>query len=262
MVGLLHSKSPNKGLFMTLTEILQDIERRLDYKSATITGNATLKTSFINQINDKKYEIESSILNSQDEFDYDDSNHTDFPIVTTPLTVNRDYRITVAERVLKIKKLSVKYDGVNGVVAQPIDSSEVDTFDLDDANTDSYFSQASPRYDLKYGSIFLYPKATAAQVAAGGYIELEWTREGTQFATNGDDDAVEPGFDRPFHSLIAKKVALENLAIKKGNRSQTQISVLMKDIEKQEELLKQHFGHKQQDRRFAFGSTENLTNYT
>lgn len=246
---------------MTLTEILQDIERRLDYKSATITGNATLKTSFINQINDKKYEIETLILNSVDEFDYDDTNHTDFPIVTTPLATTRDYRITVAERVLKIKRMDIFWDATNSYRAYPIDSAEVD-IPLDDANTDSYFTTEKPYYDLKYGSWFLYPKATAAQVAAGGYAQIEWTREGTLFATNGDDDAVEPGFDRPFHSLISKKVALENLAIKKGNRSNTQIQVMMQDIAKQEEMLKQHFGNKQQDRRYRLSSIESLTDYT
>lgn len=248
---------------MTLTEILQDVERRLGYKSATITGNATLKTSFINQVNDKKYEIENLILNSQDEFDYDDSNHTDFPIVTTPLTVNRDYRITVTERVLKIKRMDVTYDGTNWYKATPIDSSEMDTFGLgNDTHVDTHFDITTPRYDLKYGSWFLYPKATAAQVTAGAQAQIEWTREGTQFNTDGTDDEVEPGYDRPFHSLIAKKVALENLAIKKGNRSNTHIQLLMDDIAKQEDALKKHFGNKQQDRRAVLASVINLDDYS
>lgn len=248
---------------MTLTEILQDIERRLDYKSGTITGNSTLKTSFINQVNDKKYEIETLILNSQDEFDYDDTNHTDFPIVTTPLTTDRDYRFTVSERVLKIKRLDVTYDGTNWYKAQPIDSNEIDIIGLgNDDKVDDYFDKTKPRYDVKYGSWFLYPRASADDVSAGATAQIEWTREGVLFATNGDDDAVEPGFDRPFHSLIAKKVALENLAIKKGNRSNTQITLLRDEILKQEDLLAKHFGHKQQDRRAALASVENLSNYT
>ena len=247
---------------MTLTEILQDIERRLNYKVGTITGNATLKISYINQVNDKKYEIETDILNSVDEFEYDDTNHTDFPIVTTPLTTKRDYRVTVTERVLKIRRMDVYYDGSTGVKAHPVDQAEMDTFAIDDANTDNNFAIDQPRYDLKYGSWFLYPKATAAQVAAGGYAEIEWTREGVQFATNGDDDAVEPGFDRPFHSLISKLVTVENLAFKKGNRTNTQITVLNNDIERQREMLKQHFGNKQEDRRLSLESTESLNDYS
>jgi hypothetical protein len=248
---------------MTLTEILQDIERRLDYKSGTITGNATLKTSFINQVNDKKYEIETLILNSQDEFDYDDSNHTDFPIVTTPLTTDRDYRLTVSERVLKIKRLDVSYDGVNYVKAIPIDSSEIEAIGLGNEElVDNYFSKESPRYDLKYGSWFLYPRATQAQVDAGAEAQIEWTREGVQFETDGTDDAVEPGFDRPFHSLLAKKVSLENIAIKKGNRANTHVSVLSADIAKQEDMLTKHYGHKQQDRKQAIASSVRLTDYS
>ena len=248
---------------MTLTEILQDIERRLGYKAGKITGNATQKTSFINQINDAKYEIETIILNSQDEFDYDDSNHTDFPIVTTPLTTSRDYRFTVAERVLKMKRLDVSYDGVTYNRATPIDSNEIDTFGLGNETTvDSHFSEDKPRYDVKYGSWFIYPRASQAQVDAGAEALLEWTREGTQFATNGDDDAVEPGFDRPFHSLISRKVSLENLDIKKGNRVVAQANRLERKIEKQEEMLKDHFGNKQQDRRLNLSSTEHMTDYT
>jgi hypothetical protein len=248
---------------MTLTEILQDIERRLDYKAGTITGTTALKTSFINQVNDKKYEVETLILNSADEFDYDDSNHTDFPIVTTPLTTSRDYRITVSERVLKIKRMDVTYDGVNYYKATPIDSAEMESFGLgNEDHVDQHFDKTAPRYDLKYGSWFIYPRASATDVASGAEALIEWTREGTQFETDGTDDAVEPGFDRPFHSLIPKKVALENLAIKKGNRSNTQINVMLADIAKQEDLLAKHYGHKQQDRRLSFGTVEKIEDYS
>lgn len=240
--------------------LLQDIERWCGMSDGHITGNTALKARFINDVNESKFYIESMIINSQDEFDYDDSNHTDFPIVTTPLTTSRDYRLNASERILKLKRLDVTYDGTNYYRATPIDSSEIQIGLGNDTHVDSNFSIQSPRYDVKYGSWFLYPKATQAQVDAGAQALIEWTREGVEFATDGTDDTVEPGFERAFHSLISKMVALEWLLINK-NKERTLIQKLEDKLQKQMDLFTIHIGNKQNDRNIAFGTAEYLTKY-
>ena len=101
------------------------------------------------------------ILDAQDETDYDDPRRTDFPIKTTPLTTNRDYAIPVSEKFLKLKSLSIAWDGVTSYRATPVEFSDsgignsISGDATQDAKIDGNYSRVNPAYDVKYNSIFI-----------------------------------------------------------------------------------------------------------
>lgn len=190
--------------------------------------------------------IVSMILESQDETDFDDARKTDYPIKTTPLVANqRDYSIPVSEAALKIKTVNISYDGVNYYQSRPIDDGEFTFGDGNNTTVDQYFIQGAPRHDVKYNSIFIYPMPTSST----GSIRIEWERNVTPFVV-GDytsvltDSTVIPGFDAPFHPMLADGAAYE-FAVK---RQLPQLTQLQQSVTDWETRLRQHYSRKELDR--------------
>lgn len=201
--------------------------------------------------------IVSMILDAQDEEDYDDQRRTDYPIKTILLTTNRDYPIPVSEKVLKIKSLSVAYDATNYYRANPIDSNEVSGISMAlpaaattaNTNLDARFSRTTPRYDVKFNSIFLYPMALSADVTAGGKMVVEWFRQPTEFST-GDltNSGTVPGFDDTFHAMLAYGPAFEYATAKQLPQLKA-IALTLSDFETR---LRTQYSSKQKDRVYQF----------
>ena len=201
------------------------------------------------------HKIATMILDSQDESDFDDPNHGDYPNLTFALvTAQRDYTIAVAEKVLKIKRLDVTYDGVNYYRAEPIDTGDMEGGLGNDTVTDSRFSKTSPRYDYSYGSLFLYPRASAADVTAGAQGIVEWQRQ-IKDITSSDisTGTMVPGIDDPWHAMLAYGAAFE-YALKHGHEKKDDFAAMLVDFEAR---LKSHYSRKQLDRRYQF-SAENI----
>lgn len=187
------------------------IQRCEDYTNigdGGISGDTTTLKKFTSHINETLYDVVVAIMRSQDEFDWDDSNYADYPIGTAALVANqRDYTLPASLNFLTIKRLDVTYDGTNWYRATPIDSSQFE-FGVGSADTeDSYFSRTEPRYDAKANGFWLYPRASASDVASGAQFRLEYTREFDEFVYT--DTTQEPGIDRPFHDLLAVGASLK-----------------------------------------------------
>jgi hypothetical protein len=201
--------------------------------------------------------IVGMILDSMDEADYDDGRRTDYPIKNIALTTNRDYQIPTTEKVLKLKNLTVCYDGVNEYRAFPIDSNEtqnnisgLSTNATAQATIDNRYSRTAPKYDYKWGSLFLYPRATAADVTAGGYMVAEWYRQPTEFTlANMTDTSVVPGFDDTFHAMLAYGPAYE-FCLSKG---MPQAKSLYAELQIYEQRLRKQYSVKQGDRKYQLG---------
>lgn len=195
------------------------------------------------------------ILDSQDETDWDDPRRTDYPIKTISLTTNRDYPIGVTEKMLKFKNLAVSYDGVTINRANPIDdSATANNIVAGVANTaanaqiDNMFSRVSPGYDIKYGSIFLYPAALSADVSAGAFMTAEWTRQPVEFVTaDVSDPTVIPGFDDTFHAMLAYGPAYEFASA----NQLPQLKVISVTLQDYEARLRRQYSAKQGDRRYT-----------
>lgn len=195
---------------MTIGEIATKA-RKLVGANTTSWSNSDLLVD----LNVSLQETADIIHDSQDESDFQDARETDnFPIITTPLTTNRNYNFTQNDRLLKWKTLHVSYDGVNYYRATPIDSSEISSLAPSDetaheAAIDGQFSKTAPRYDLKYNSLFLYPKADSTDVANGGEIMIECLKEINDFTLEElVTGTAIPGFDKPYHPILPYKMAL------------------------------------------------------
>ena len=205
------------------------------------------------------------IIGAEDEADFDDGrNTTTFPMKTTLLVANqRDYSIPVSEKMLKLKRCDVLWDGTNAYRASPIDSGEfiegrgTGSDSTAETTLDAKFSKTSPRYDIAYNSVFLYPRPNATDVANGGKIRFEWVRQVTEFTSSDlTTGTVVPGFDDPFHHLLAYGPAFE-FAQSKGL---PQTESLKREIAEITELMKKHYGWKQQDRDYQVNA--GIVNYS
>lgn len=219
---------------------------------ADTTSNGYPTATRLIDINSWQHIVHSMILDSQDESDFDDSSNTSFPIKYLAMIAGqRDYSIPYTDKIVELKRVDVSYDGVNFVRATPIDSGEIvdgmglSTSTTQETTTDGQFSTAQPRYDYKYGSIFIYPRATAAQVAAGATIKYEGSREMTEFTSEDySTGTAVPRIDSAFHPFYYLGPSYDycivnNLPQAKG------IKVRLDDLEAR---LRRQYGKKVKDR--------------
>lgn len=172
------------------------------------------------------------ILSSQDEWDYDDSNQTDYPILTASF-VNSQQPYTLPSGTLQIKRLEVSYDSSKWYKADPFDIGERDTL-ASDVNSLGDFTIVNPKYDVEAGSLFIYPIPTA-DVTIGLKI---WIARGPKEFTLSDltTGTLTPGFASLFHVMLAFGAATDYCMksdLKRGEVFAQQYAVLaekMKDF--------------------------------
>lgn len=231
---------------------LGDIATTARFKTNTDTTSYTDAQLLIN-INVWYQKAVSMILESMDESDFDDARRTNYPIQTTPLIASqRDYTLPVSEKVLKIKRVDITYNGTDYYKAEPIDTGEQDYGLGNDTNTDRNFIHELPRYDIRYNSIFIYPLPTQTDVDAGGKIRVEWERQIQEFTSSDytsvlTDSTVVPGFDDPFHGILSTGAAYEYAVAKQL----PQLAQLAPELADWEQRIKTHYGRKELDRRLT-----------
>jgi hypothetical protein len=206
-----------------------------------LTGAGTglyLPADRLINLNSWYHKVSTMILNSQDGWDFDDSNKSDFPILTADLKANQqDYALPV--NAYKIKRIEVSYDGVKWYKAEPFDIGErgKGTSTTDIAND---FTQSEPKYDIQGGSIILYPIPPADKEEC---LKIWIAREVTEFSsTDVTNGTLEPGFDEPFHRMISIGMSLD-WAVAKNLPVAGSLSALLTDYEAR---LRQFFGKKEE----------------
>lgn len=184
--------------------------------------------------------VHASILQSMDEVDFDDSNDTDYPVMTTNLVANQqDYPLKAGT--LSVKRAEITYDGTNWYKLSPFDVGETDLATNSTSITNN-FQTNQPFYDIEANSVFLYPVPT--QNVTNG-LKMWVNRNVTPFVTADLTGGTKtPGFDRNFHMILAKGVAYD-YALKQGNENRNQ---LKQDIAELMAGLRSHYGKKQDDR--------------
>lgn len=241
--------------------ILSDIQQKI-YTETNTDSTSYPNAKMLVDLNIWQSYITAMITDSQDESDFDDINHGDYPIVTTPLSVNRDYLIPQSEKVINIKTVNVSYDGVNWYRARPVDDGELNlSFPPSSATTanstlDNYFSVNDPRYDVKYNAVFLYPKPTQVHVDAGGQIQIEWTREAKELTSSDlTTGTMTPGFDLAFQPMMAYGPAYEYFCSKKMFDSADRVKAKLDELELR---LRRQYGSKQKDRVMALTANDEI----
>lgn len=202
--------------------LLQECEDICGLGATGITSNTTLLQQFTRWSN-KWAKIGASIaIKAQSGWDFDDPAWTTYPSGTYPGTTDRDYVFASTEKLLKIKKVGISYDGTNYITATPIDTylDQEYTTVRKDPNVDQLFDKGNPRYDPRTNSIDIYPKFTQAEVDAGAKVYVEFYREPKEFATSGTD-TQEPGFASPYHQLISKGASYEYCSLYRPDLAQS-----------------------------------------
>lgn len=210
--------------------------------------------------------IVSMILDSEDETYYDDPNFTGYPKVTTPLSTNRDIYINPTQTdsggktysILKLKTLSVSYDGTNYHRAVPLDLAELSgigdapaSATTQNQTIDANFSKTSPRYSVKNGAIWLYPMASSSDVASGAKMISEWERGMAEFTLSDlTTGTAIPGFDISFHAMLAYGPSFEFCQ----SKGMPQTDKISEELAKYEIRLRRQYSSKQQDRQYQLSS--------
>lgn len=186
--------------------ILQKIERMCKLGDAGITGNTQKLKDFTADVNlamDKAWAI---IFKSSGRWQFDDSNHTDYPIITTNLVDGqRDYAFTADENsnlILDIYKVMIKNEAGVYFELQPVDqqSDEDMASFYDGVNTEGVPS----RYDITGNGIFL--DCIPSYNSTNG-LKIFINREGSYFTTG--DTTKKPGFAGLFHEYLALEASYD-----------------------------------------------------
>ena len=186
--------------------ILQRIEYLCKLGDGYITGNALRLKEWTARVNLAWDKTLALIFKASGKWQFDDSNHTDYPFIETDLVANRrDYTFTTDEQgniILDIYKVMVK--DKSGVYHEiyPVDQQS-------DEYMDGFWSGQNEtgvpsRYDKTANGIFLdcipsYSWRIATELERG--IKVFINREGTYFTTS--DTTKKPGFAGLFHDYLA-----------------------------------------------------------
>lgn len=182
--------------------ILQRIEQELSFPDAYISGDATrLKfwTGSINLALDKAFGI---IFKADGRWQFDDGNHTTYPILTGNVVANqRDYSFTADSdsnltleifRVFYRSSITTPYYELFPIDVQSSPEGDISSF-VDGMNTAAQPS----RYDKTSTGIFL-DTLPPANVTSG--LKVYVNREGSYFTTS--DTTKFPGFAGLYHEYL------------------------------------------------------------
>jgi hypothetical protein len=188
-----------------LTGLIQQCEFWTGLGTAGISGDATLLKIFTANINKAYHRRVAQILGYMDEWDFDDPNIGDTGFMKTyDLTAGTQYiDLTLGSKILKVKRVEVKLDGSTWEKAEPMDINELSSA-TDSVTIAGMFSTSAPKYDQHGRYIFFYP---IPAVTVSGGAKLWVAREVDEFTTA--DTTQEPGFDKPFHELLALDASLD-----------------------------------------------------
>ena len=186
--------------------IIQLIERNLGFSDGTITGDATLLAEFTGDVNLAMDKVISMIFEVGGTWQFDDSNQTDYPIISTNLVQGqRDYSFTTdgsGNLILEIYKVFIAQQ--NGLF-QEIFPVDVEGRGASPSYTSGQNTQGTPiTYDKLANGIFLDP--VSSYNSTGG-LKVYISREGTYFATT--DTTKKAGFAGHFHEYLALRPAFQ-----------------------------------------------------
>ena len=200
--------------------LIQECEFNCGLGDTGISGDSAMLAHFVRLLNARYYNVITMILDSQDDWDFDDNTITStYPIATRVMVAGqRDYKFTAtswsligaeggsaganaAIAPLKIKRIDVTYDGTNYYRAEAFDAQQTGLGLGNDTNTDQRFDKSAPKVDVRDNALWIYPLANASDVSSGAKIRVEFQREPTEWTAATTN--AEPGIDEPWHRMIA-----------------------------------------------------------
>ncbi len=220
---------------LTFSQITSLIDRNC--KSNSSSYSLADKTADINIAIDKAFDI---IFQNSSTWQFDDSNHSDYPIITTNLVSGqRDYSFVADEQgnlILDIFKVMVA--DVNGVFHEvyPIDQqSEPGTQSFWDGQN---IGGQPYRYDKTANGIFL---DNIPNYNRTGGIKIFINREGSYFTTA--DTTKKPGFAGLFHEYVALRPSYQ-YAYRNGLLN---VNILKQEMLEMEDKIANYYSERTRD---------------
>ena len=223
--------------------IAQVYEDEIGANRGDVTGNTAKYKDFIAGVNLAMDDYVAIAIQASGTWQYDDSNHTGYPIIKTNLVQGqRDYTFTTDEqgnlildiqRVLILGEDDTEYQECYSVDAQ----SEYEARDIYGEST----AEGAPyRYDKTANGFFLDP--TPGYNKTNG-LKVYINREGSYFTTS--DTTKKPGVPGLHHKYFALKPALDYARRKRI----TTESSLRNEVQLMEQAIKDYFGMREKDKR-------------
>ena len=225
--------------------IIQTIERRLFGRGGygQISGDADQLASFTAEVNLALDKALSIILAADGRWQFDDSNHSGYPIITTNLVQGqRDYSFTTdgaSNLILEIAKAAILPSATATLYQEltPVDVQSGGQTPLLEGST----VQGVPyEYDKTANAIFLDP--IPSYNATNG-LKLYINREASYFTVS--DTTKMPGFAGIFHEYLA---LVPSYVYARDNSIESRNS-LKNDILEMEEKLEAYYTHRNKDER-------------
>lgn len=197
---------------------------------------------FIRSANNWYRRCNSWIWNATGEWEYDDSNYTDFAIATCNLETTsgseqQDYELPSTAQ--KIDRVEIKDSNGDWYKLKPINKEEVQS-----AMSEFYETPGKPiYYDLVGRSVFLYPKPSASDVTSTAGLKVYFTRDIDEFTTA--DTTQAPGFVENFHEIISIGAAIDY----SNTYDQTRLNVLLSNLDKLKTEMEQFYGSRARELR-------------
>jgi len=182
--------------------LIQFVERTLGFPRGYISGNTDRLKEWTAELNLALDKVMSAIFSADGRYQFDDGNHTTYPILTGNLVDGqRDYSFTEdadANLVLKILRVFVRTSTTTPYYEIfPVDVQS-DREDIITNLADGMNTKGRPdRYDLTATGIFLDP-IPSANVTAG--LKVYVSREGSYFTTA--DTTKKPGYYGLYHEYL------------------------------------------------------------
>lgn len=187
----------------TKNGIIQNLERTLGFADTGISGNSSLLARFTGDVNLALDKALSTIFQVGGTWQFDDSNYTDYPIITTNIVSGqRDYSFTTdgsSNLILEIYKVFVA------------DSTglfyEITPVDVPTGAPSNYWDGLSTTglpnsYDKLGNGIFLDPIPNYNRTAG---LKVYVNREASYFSTS--DTTKKPGIAGLFHEYLVLRPA-------------------------------------------------------
>jgi hypothetical protein len=228
--------------------VIQEIERELSFNPGDISSNAIKLKEFTAGVNLAFDDFIALAFKSNGTWQFDDSNHTDYPIINTNLVASqRDYTFTTDEGgnlILDIFKVAVKDPSGIYQDVDPVDTQSQEGMQsfYDGINT----TGTPTRYDKTANGIFL--DVIPSYNSTNG-LKVYINREPSYFTYT--DTTKKPGVPGDLHRYFVLKPAYDyarrkNLAI----RDSLQIELM-----RFEEKIKERFSERTRDERRRLTTT-------
>lgn len=226
--------------------IIQKIERLVYGQDAVgrISGNSTLLKQWTADVNTALDRALHIIFEADGRWQFDDSNHTDYPIITTNIVANqRDYTFTTdgsSNLILDIHKVAIlesstatKYSEIS-----PADAQSDDYSPFVENNTSA--TGVPTTYDKTANGIFLDP-IPSYSVSAG--LKVYISREGSYFTSS--DTTKKPGIAGLYHEYLAVYPAWQYAQ----TNNLANVNQLLQNVMMLENAIREHYSRRQKDER-------------